>query len=325
MRVNTGLIFWGVAFITAGVVALAIQAGAVDGAAARELWRFWPVALILIGLSVIAARTPFSVVATALAALAVGGLGGTLVSGFPDGFSFGCDGDPEETLSEEGEFGGTAEVVLDLDCGRLNVTTAPGSRWTLQARHAADAAPEVEVEDGSLHVESEGAAVFGFTEARQAWELTLPTDPTIEMEIDANAATSTLDLADATFSRLAIDANAGEVTMALAGASVSQLEVDANAGSISIQIDDGTELSGSVSMNAGSLALCLRSASAQPGGVGLAITLTDTNVTFSHNLDEAGLTQDGDTWRAGEGDAAITLEVSGNAASLTLNPEDGCS
>ena len=28
MRINTGLIFWGVALITAGVVALAIQAGA---------------------------------------------------------------------------------------------------------------------------------------------------------------------------------------------------------------------------------------------------------------------------------------------------------
>ena len=318
MRVNRSLVFWGVALITAGAVALAIQAGAIDGAAARELWRYWPVALITIGLAVIAARTPLALLATVVAALIVGGLGGTLVSGFPDGFSFGCDGDPEETLAEEGEFAGSAEVVLDLDCGRIDVSTAAGSGWALEARHASDAAPDVEISSGALRVKSEGAAVFGFTEARQAWDLTLPTEPTIEMEIDANAATSTLDLADATFSRLAIDANAGEVAMALGGASVRQLELDANAGSISIDADDGTDLSGSVSMNAGSLELCA------PEGGGLAITISDTNVTFSHNLDDSGLAQDGDTWRTG-GDASITLDVSGNAASFTLNPEGGCS
>ena len=317
MRVNSGLIFWGVALITAGAVALAIQAGAVDGAQARELWRFWPVALIVIGLAVIAARTPLALVATIAAGLVVGGLGGTLVSGFPEGISLGCEGDPEETLTEEGTFPGSAEVALDLDCGRVDVSTAAGSGWMLEARHASDAAPDVEVEDGALRVESEGAAVFGFAEARQAWNLTLPTEPTIEMEIDANAATSTLDLADATFSRLAIDANAGELTMALAGASVSQLEVDANAGSMTIELDDGTELSGTISMNAGSLELCA------PEGVGLAITIADANVTFSHNLDELGLTSDGDTWRSGD-DPTVTLDVEGNAASFTLNPEGGC-
>jgi hypothetical protein len=319
VRVNRGLVFWGVALITAGAVALAIQAGAIDGVAARQLWRFWPVVLIVIGLAVIAARTPFALAATLAAALVVGGLGGTLVSGLPDGFSLGCEGDPEESLGMEGSFEGAAEVTLDIDCGELAVTTAPGSDWSLEARHAPDAEPDVETSDGALRVESEGAAVFGFTEARQAWELTLPTDPAIEMEIDANAATSTLDLADATLTRLAIDANAGEVTLVLGGALVSQLEADANAGSIAIEVDDGTELSGSISVNAGSVELCV------PDGIGLAITLADTNVTFSHNLDEAGLTQSGDTWRGGDGDAAITLAVDGNAASFTLNPEDGCS
>ena len=95
MRVNTGLIFWGVALITAGVVALAVQAGAIAAESAQELWRFWPVIIIVIGLAVIAARTPFAVIATVVAGLVVGGMAGTLVAGFPDGFSFGCEGDAE--------------------------------------------------------------------------------------------------------------------------------------------------------------------------------------------------------------------------------------
>ena len=77
------------------------------------------------------------------------------------------------------------------------------------------------------------------------------------------------------------------------------------------------ELTGSVEMNAGSLDLCV------PEGIGLAITMSDDNVTFSHNLDDLGLTRQGDVWRSGTGDA-ITLSIEGNAASFTLNPEEGC-
>src|SRR5687768_8513016 len=78
VNINRGLVFWGVALITAGVVALAIQSGAIDGENARQLWRLWPVALIAIGVAVIAARTPFALAATLAAGMIVGGMAGTL-------------------------------------------------------------------------------------------------------------------------------------------------------------------------------------------------------------------------------------------------------
>ena len=78
-------------------------------------------------------------------------------------------------------------------------------------------------------------------------------------------------------------------------------------------------MAGSVSMNAGSFELCV------PDGVDVAITISEQNITFSHNLDESGLSREGDTWRSGTGDAAVTLDVSGNAASFALNPDGGCS
>jgi hypothetical protein len=71
-------------------------------------------------------------------------------------------------------------------------------------------------------------------------------------------------------------------------------------------------------MNAGSLELCA------PEETLVAITLEDEDVTFSHNLDERGLTRQGDKWSNGGGDAALRLEVDGNAAGFTLNPEGGC-
>lgn len=317
MRVNTGLIFWGVALVTAGVVALAVQAGAISEDSARDVWRFWPVIIIVIGLAVIAARTPFAVVAAVVAALVVGGMAGTLVAGFPSGFSFGCEGDAEQTLTDGGSFDGDAEVDLSLNCGEMNVTTAAGSDWSIDARYAGDA-PQIESDGTSLRVESgDNFSFFGFADADQSWDVTLPSDPTLDLSVDANAASSTLDLADATFSAMSVEANAGEVNVRLPGSSVAELSVDANAGSVSIEVDDGTEVSGSVEINAGSVDLCV------PDGVGLAITMSDDNVTFSHNLDELGLTREGDVWRLGTSDA-VELSVEGNAASFTLNPEEGC-
>jgi hypothetical protein len=319
VQVNRGFAFWGVALITAGVVALAIQAQLIPSESARQAWRLWPVLLIVIGLAVVASRTPFGLLATMLAGLVAGGLAGTLVAGLPEGLNVGCGGEPTETASAEGDFADEAEVVLDFNCGDLSVTTLAGSHWSVEARHGRDREPEISSDAGSLTVDAEGGGFIPFSQdARQEWEVILPTETTLDLSVDANASSSRLRLEDAQLSSLAIDANAGDVRIGLAGAEVEGFELDANAGSVSIDGDASTRLSGSVGMNAGSLELCV------PGGAAIAITLEDTNVTFSHNLDEAGLSRAGDTWSSGDGNAGIILSVSGNAASFTLNPEEGC-
>ena len=319
MQINRGLVFWGVALITAGAVALAIQSGVIAGESVRGLWRFWPVALIVIGVAVIAARTPFALIATLAAGLVVGGLGGTLVGGWPEGFSVGCGGDADEVASDTGSFGAEASVELDLSCGELAVSTAPGSEWSVDARYAGSPEPEIAATDRSLRVAADGdRGPFGFADGRQEWDVVLPTDTELDLTIDANAGESNIDLAGATLTGLAVDANAGAVDIGLSGASVTRLSVDANAGAISIQADETTTLDGSVEINAGAIELCV------PDAVAVAITVEEDNVTFSHNLDERGLERQGDTWSSGD-DADITLTVSGNAASFTFNPEDGCS
>lgn len=316
MHVNRGLVFWGTALVTAGAVALLIQTGTIDGDQARELWEYWPVALILIGLAIIAARTPFALIATIVAALVVGGLAGSLVAGWPEGFSFGCSGDLDQGRTETGAFSGAAEVDLELNCGDLAVTTGDGGGWEVDARFASGAEPEITSGGSSLRVHSEGGPWF--TDSRQAWDVVLPTDVELALDVSANAASSTLDLEGADLSELNVDANAGDVLMELLGTEVASLELDVNAGSLSVVVDDGTVASGSMSVNAGSLELCA------PEGVAFAITIEDPNVTFSHNLDESGLDRSGDTWRSGDGEAAIVLDVEGNAGSFTLNPDGGC-
>ena len=321
MHVNRGLVFWGVALVTAGLVALGIQGGLVDPDAARAAWRLWPVVLIAVGVAFIAARTPFGVIATLLAAIIVGGLGGTLVTGVPDGLAIGCGGETDRRVSEEGTFDAErATVELDLNCGEVRVTTASGDDWRADLAHGGGEAPSVTSSGDALRVEASGAGIIGFADVRQSWDVTLPTEVPLSLSLDANAASSRLDLADATLDGLEIDANAGEVVLALDGATTGSLAVEANAGSVTLTADAASSLNGSIGMNAGSLEICLAD------DVVADFVLETDNVTFSHNLDDVGLTRTGDTWRAGEagGDAAVTLAIEGNATSFTLNPEDGC-
>jgi hypothetical protein len=318
VRINRGLVFWGVALITAGAVALAIQAGVIDGEVARQWWRLWPVALIVIGIAIIAARTQFAIVGTLAAGLVVGGLGGSLVGGFPEGLSVGCGGEVDQSLTEEGGFGSAADVELDFNCGDLAVAMGGGSDWAVDAGYAGDSRPSVASGDGSLRVSSEGGG-FPFNDGRQEWQVTLPTEVDLALRVEANAASSELDLEGGSFSELGLDTNAGSVTMNLAGAAADELSIEMNAGSVQLTADDATEFDGTVEMNAGSLEVCI------PDGVVFAITVAEGNITFSHNLDESGLSRSGDTWRSGSGAEAITLTVEGNAASFTLNPEEGCS
>jgi hypothetical protein len=321
MRVNRGLVFWGVALVTAGAVALAIQSNLIAGETAREAWRLWPVVLIVIGLAVISARTPFAMVATLAAGLVAGGLVGTLVAGWPDGMSIGCGGETDSRTAANGDFtGASASVELDFDCGDLAVAMGQGTAWDIEALYGSDSEPEISSDADSLRVVLDDAGSFiGFADDRQDWDVTLPLDAELAIDVSANAASSVLDLGGSNLSELSIDANAGEVTLGLGGAAVADFSLSANAGSVGMTVDQATTLAGSVEMNAGSMDLCVAD------GVSVAITVTDDNITFSHNLDDSGLARSGDTWRSGDGTADVTLDIEGNAASFNYNPDGGCS
>lgn len=319
MHVNRGLVFWGVGLVAAGAVALAIQSDIISADAARDAWRSWPVVLIVIGLAVIAARTPFALVATLAAGLVAGALAGTLVAGIPEGLNLGCGGEIEDRVAADGTFDREASVQLEFNCGDLNVEPGEGNAWAVDAGSAGGAQPDVTSDGDSLRVDANREGVIGFANARQEWNVTLPSEVILELGVTANAGSSNLALGGMELSDLSVDMNAGEIDVDLAGTSVGRLSASANAGSLSIIVDEATAASGTLNVNAGSVELCVA------GGTAIAITVIDSNITFSHNMDDSGLDRIGDTWRSGDGDADVTLDIEGNAASFTYNPTGGCS
>ena len=319
MNINRGLLFWGLALITAGATALAVQQGIIDEDLVSGVWRLWPVILIAIGLSIVLARTPYSVVGTILAALILGIAAGALVTVGP---SISCTGDlPTDLQTQDGSFSGSsANVTLDFNCGRLDVSLADGAGWQARTGVTGDREVRLSSTDDSLTVRSpEGG--FGINEGKQRWEIQLGSEPTYDLQINANAADASFDLAGGTFSRLEVDPNAVSMRFDLSGAQVDDFGLSMNAGSTRFQTDADTSMDGSISMNAGSVEFCTAP------GAALRVVVS-ANITFSHNLDDSDLNRSGDTWTSDNFESAdhvIDLRLSGNAASFKLNPEGGCS
>ena len=120
---------------------------------------------------------------------------------------------------------------------------------------------------------------------------------------------------------LSASVNAGSATIDMAEVTgLETLDISANAGSLSLTLPTPTTpVNGSISANAGSVEVCV------PDAAGLRITSSTS--LGSNNFADQGLTKVGDTWVRPDLVASaqqISLNVSANLGSVSLNPEDGC-
>ena len=316
MRIRPGLLFWGIFFLLLGGIPLLVRARVLDANVLADAWRLWPLLLVALGVSLILGRTSAGLLGTALAAVVLGiAAGGALASGTNlIGNVGGCGPDTttDQQLQDGGTFTGSATASFDLDCGALDLSTKQGSDWSVVAKYRG-ATPTLERTDTSITLSSPD----GFGVRRQDWNVTVPTDQTGEVRIDANASSVTGRLGGAKLTDLHLSINAGDARIDASEGTLGRIDVSANAARVRLSV--GSDTTGSLSANAGSIELCT------PPGAALSFKLAE-QLTFAHNLDAQGLVKSGDVWtrEGATGAPTIDLSISGNAANFTLDPVGGC-
>jgi len=327
MNYHRGLLFWGLALITGGAVALAVQQRYLDPNLLAGAWRLWPLILIAIGISILLSRTPFAIIGTIGVALVIGAAAGVLIAVGPQFAS--CAGpEPTNLTTRSGSFGQEARVQLEFNCGTLklgmdNPRLAATSTWTVAFGHNGGSDPAISADSDRLEVRSPTDSWLDH--GRQHWDVTLPLAPRYQLDISPNAADTEINLTGGQFASVSLQPNAGSVSLDLTDAKVDKLDLLLNAGSASISIGRGAaDVSGMLSVNAGSIELCT-------SGAVVWRLRVEQNITFSTNLAESGFGRDGDVWSyspplaPGTPYSSVDLHITGNAGSFTLNPEGGCS
>jgi hypothetical protein len=323
MRIDRGLLNWGVFLILLGAIPLAVDQGWIAGD--FDWWRLWPLILVGIGVGIVLSRTRAAALGGLIVATTFGLMFGGLLAGGLSGLpnlGVGCVGDTATTAfpTRDGDLSGSSATVdLAMDCGDMTVRTAAGTGWTVAGTADEGRAPTIDAAADRLSVRDETPEGDLFRE-RSRWEVTLPTGPTLDLAARVNAGSATLDLAGAGLTALRLTVNAGDGAADLTGATVDSIAVDVNAGSASLDLPAAT-IDGEVSVNAGSAELC-----AAPG-TAWRVTTND-NVTASFDFEDAGLVEVAtDVWESPDwatATARIGLSVSAVAGSIAIDPEDGC-
>jgi hypothetical protein len=318
VRVDGGFLGWGVFFVVAGVIALAIEAGQIPD---QAWWSYWPLLLVGAGLGLVLRRTPLEVIGGLVVAATFGVMvGGSLAAGFggfgsmPSGVCrIGDDGTP--FADRTGSFGGSATVDLELDCGTLAVTTVPGSGWAVRGSDDDGSGPQVDASADELEVDAAAGA-----SSPTAWLVDLPQDPSLQVGMQLNAGSLQAAFPGARVLELDLEVNAGQARIDLTGvADIGAIDVGVNAGELAITLPSSS-MTGSVEVNAGSVRLCA------PPDVALRIE-TEGSVLASTDMGDAGLVQVDGTWMSPDYDVApvrIDLRVQANLGSVRLDPPEGC-
>ncbi len=327
MSVDRRLVNLAVFLIILGAIPLAVGQGWLARTSISQAWELWPLILIGIGLGLILRRTPLHFAGGLLVAATFGTILGSLLAVGIDFASFDCGnttaaGDPT-ILDEQGSFeSGTSDVVLHASCANLVISPAAGASWGVIVRGAADARPMLDQAPDRLEVRSPDRTVaFPFDGGRHsAWNVTLGAGIPYALDLNLNAGEATVDLSGLRVDTLTAQGNAvGTSRLLLHDARVGRLDVQINAGDLKIALPAAADLTGQIEANAASIALC-----ADPG---TGLRLRSTSVITGNNFASAGLVQSGTTWESpGIGSAAhvVDLALEGAAASVTLNPSEGC-
>ena len=318
MRMNRRFLYWGFFLVALGGVLVAADLRTVDTETLTDALRLWPLAVIALGLSLVLRRTRLSVPGLLLAAALPGLVLGSVFAVAPK-FVGDCGGRGQapSVATTQGAFDGPATVSVRSGCGSLNVKTAPGSGWQLDAGNTSGRTPRVDATPRSLSIDGTSRDGDFLNWGRDSWDMTLPTSRIDALSLVTFASQANVSLPSAQIDRLSLTVNASDVVVDASGASVADVSAVVNVGALALDLPGASDLVGSLRVAAGQIRICT------PPGLGLRVTSTGT----ADAIRVDSLQQHGSEWQSPDYTSATRradLGVSATLGAVDINPIGGC-
>lgn len=316
MRVNRTLLYAGIFLVAIGGVVVAADLTAIGENILVGILRFWPVAIVAVGVGLVARRTRMRLVGGLLATAVSGLMLGSALAAAPRLSGFCTSDGASARATQSGTFDGPASVSVTTDCGPLDVSMTPGSGWRLDAPKGGSRDAVVNASGRSLAI-SAATRSSGIGDNRSDWNLSLPSQGVDDLSVTVNAGRASVHLGDASLKRLSISANAASVIVDASNAILSSFGGDVNVGSVSLTLGSRADMEGAFEVNLGELTICA------PPDLGLRI---------SSSGDASEFTVDGNKistefWQSPDYASAThhaNFEVSVDFGSLQINTIGGC-
>jgi hypothetical protein len=289
-RRRGGLPIMAIILIALGVVLLLQTTGVLSWGLWGELWRFWPIILIAIGINlIIGGRMPW-VAVLLIILLVVASVGIALAlavderAGVIEGFEQPLDG--LESVA----------VRIDFGAGKLTVGSLPDGSPNLAEGTLKGRKGEVKLvqADGSTELQismDERGALRRFSNV--SWSILLSRVPKLSLRLNGGAADMTLDLRDLKVTALDVNTGAADVEITMpASAGHTRADISGGAADVEIVVPEG-----------------------------VAARVTSSSGLSDVDIDASRFPKSGDVWASPDFDTAtnrVEIEIKVGASSVSV-------
>ena len=247
-RRRQGIPTGAIILVIVGVVLLMQTTGVVSWDLWLNLWRFWPVLIIAIGINIFMGCRMWWLSTLLVAVLLIGAVAGSI--------ALTTDDEPVvTTLTESLDGLSSMDLSLTFAAGDLIVRSLrAGSPNLVEGRfetpgRAAQATLTRSGDTGVLSITME-ARSWSRWFSNADWDISLSQSPSLSIDLDGGAASMNLDLRDLRVTNLDIDVGAASVDVTLpASAGEVSVGIDAGAASIKVIVPEG--IAAKISKDAG--------------------------------------------------------------------------
>lgn len=245
----------GIILVLAGLSLFLINLGYVSWETIAQLFRFWPILLILLGLAVIFKnQLPSGIASSILLILAILAFLGLISTPGRNLRLFNINFDNHRTNSDsavqtfqvtQAKYPTLTTAKLDLDCGGLKLTLDGEnneSTWFTGSFTKIKAIPKVSTEESNLNLSLEQEETnfsLGRNWNSSSWQLHLSPQLTWNLDVDAGAVDAKLDLSKLKVNNLDLDTGAANIELIFGEQNVqTKVNLDAGASRIKVKLPE---------------------------------------------------------------------------------------